>query len=110
MLSRKWLALAAWVSLPLAATAQHDPASSLPEHAKTHIGTLSYESVFDHYRALGEESETPDLAWRAANDDMASLGGHAGHMKNTPAPAVPSQRPAQDEGMDHGAHGHGESP
>ena len=113
MLSRKWLALAAWASLPIAAVAQQDSAASRPDHAKTHAGAIAYESVFEHYRAMGEESETPDAAWRAANDEMARLGGHAGHMKDNPdQPATEStardETPAQG-GTDHGAHGHGRS-
>lgn len=108
MLSRKWLALAAWASLPLAAIAQQDAAASPSDEAKTHVGALAYESVFDHYRVFGEESETPDLAWRAANDNMARLGGHAGHMKDKPA--AHEQIPTQDEAVDHRAHQHGETP
>lgn len=115
MLSRKWLALAAWAFVPLAATAQQDTAASRPGDARRHAGTLAYESAFDHYRVFGEESEAPDLAWRAANDDMARLGGHAGHMKDKPAqptaaPAAHEQMPAQDEVMEHRAHRHGETP
>jgi hypothetical protein len=113
MLSRKWLALAAWASLPIAAAAQQDPAASRPDHAKTHAGAIAYQSAFEHYRAIGDESETPDAAWRAANDEMAKLGGHAGHMKNNPdrpeaTPTARDKTPAQGS-KDHRAHGHGRS-
>lgn len=80
-----------------------------------HANTLAYESVFEHYRPFGEESETPDLAWRAANESMARLGGHAGHMKDNPeqpaaAPAAREQTTGQDEATARGTHEHGARP
>jgi len=42
------------------------------------------------YRPILEDDETPKNVWRAANDEMAGLGGHAGHLKSAPGAASPS--------------------
>jgi len=116
MSSRKWLALAAWALLPLAATAQEKHSSSTtPGTAAVSGSTLEYRSVFADYRAFHEEKATPDKLWRSANEEMGILGGHAGHMKDAvgATPTVSKQEPAaaaQSGAMNHGKHHGGAHP
>lgn len=109
MSSKKWLALAAWAILPLAAAAQEKHSSASQGSAAISGGSMGYQSAFADYRPFNEEAAMPDKLWRAANDEMGSLGGHAGHIKDVPAatPSVSRQEPAavrQSSGMDHHKH------
>jgi hypothetical protein len=49
----------------------------------------AYVSTFAEYRAWREPQLAP---WKRANDEVASLGGHAGHLRGSGAtpPAPPS--------------------
>lgn len=51
-----------------------DPAAVVPAPV--------YISAFNDYQLAPEPKETPDQVWRAANDEMARLGGHAGQIKD----------------------------
>ncbi|MES2535577.1 MAG: hypothetical protein V4632_06855 [Pseudomonadota bacterium] len=77
----KWLAMAALASLPFAAAAQAQKQAPDPTDANVTIHAAAYDSAFRKYQPAGEQNETPDKVWRAANDEMQRLGGHAGHMK-----------------------------
>lgn len=101
-----WLAVAALASMPLAAIGQqyqqkHHPAN--PIDANASVPASSYESVFKNYKAAADEQESPDKAWRAANDEMAKLRGHAGHIKGDPT-ASSAPTPLQEKPADHGKH------
>jgi predicted small lipoprotein YifL len=84
MSSKKWLAVAAWVFVSLAAAQQKQP-NYTPADATSPVSAISYESAFKSYRTSTDESPSPDKVWRSANDDMGRLGGHAGHMKASEA-------------------------
>ena len=62
-----------------------DPRLSVPAPAT--------ESAYAGYRSFREE---PLADWRAVNDDMRALGGHAGHIRG-PAPAANREAPPADE-------------
>lgn len=101
-----WLTVAALASLPLAAMGQQhqqNHRSANPVDANAGIPASSYESVFKNYQAAADEQESPDKTWRAANEEVAKLGGHAGHIKSgsttSSAPAPLQVKPA-----DHGKH------
>lgn len=66
--------------LPLAAIAQQHAAYS-PDDPSAPTGNLRYESAFTNYRAESDVPSSPDKGWRAANDAMGKLGGHAGHVR-----------------------------
>ena len=116
MSSRKWLALAAWALLPLAATAQEKHSPIAPRTAASLGGSVEYQSAFADYRAFTEEGATPDKQWRSANQEMGKLGGHAGHIKDAPAvtPIASSEEPPaaakQSRGMNHDHHHGGGHP
>jgi hypothetical protein len=88
MSSMKWLALAAWAMLPLAATAQQEHSSHTVSQPAASGGPVQYQSAFEDYRPFQEEGPTPDKVWRQFNEEMEMLGGHAGHMKDPP-PVLP---------------------
>ena len=115
MSSKQWLALAAWVLMPFAATAQQKQAQHHPTDTNAHVSTIGYASAFKAYRASHDQSETPDTRWRAANAEMGRLGGHAGHMKEsaeqegasaglTQVPKVSNAMPNQGGAADHSKH------
>ena len=64
---------------------------------------------------VDDDTASPEKKWRAANDEMATLGGHAGHMKDEAAvlppsgeagssPAKNAPAPSQKAPMDHSKH------
>jgi len=92
---------AAATSSPSATTPQSKPASpAMPvsaAHAARHMGKPGdpanpaevvpapvYQSAFSDYLAAHEmvDGEPSEKVWRAANDEMARLGGHAGHTRD----------------------------
>ena len=57
-------------------------------------GSSRYRSAFDDYRPFKDQ---PPASWRAVNDEVARVGGHAGALKASGGslPARPGeQRPA----------------
>lgn len=66
--------------------------------------TPSYRSAFATYQGFHEDEETPDVKWRGVNEEMARLGGHAGHLKGGGA-GLPgtSEQPAPDAKPDSAA-------
>ena len=72
-----WLTVAVLASLPLAVMAQQPPAD--PADANASVPASAYESAFKHYQTTADDQASPDKAWRGANEEMQSLGGHAGH-------------------------------
>lgn len=95
------LAIGVLASLPFAAIAQPAPQKADPLSATATAPESAYVSAFKDYRAATDEQATPDKAWRAANDEVARLGGHAGHVRSD-APATSS--PAQSSPANHGKH------
>lgn len=88
-----------------------------PSDASVSEADFRYESVFAGYLPAVESSDMPSNAWRAANEEMAKLGGHAGHIKNSAnsgagsASTAGSTRPATmlhdsaPKAVEHGGHG-----
>ncbi len=94
-----WLAAAALIgAFPLAATAQQAQQPLNPVDADAPVSSASYVSAFKNYRASSEDEATPDKVWRRANDEMQSLGGHAGHMKEAGAVAATETSTANAKG------------
>lgn len=79
MQMKYWLTSLAW--LPLAAGAQQAIQAADPADARATVPPLRYESAFNDYRGVPDEEKTPDHHWRAVNDAVRNLGGHAGHLK-----------------------------
>lgn len=67
--------------LPLAAIAQQPPQKPDPMAKTAAAPALTYVSAFRNDRDATDEELTPDKAWRAANDEVARLGGHGGHIQ-----------------------------
>jgi len=87
--------------LPLLAMAQAHPPRPAPTEPAAPIANQPYESVFRHYQPIGEPEQAPAAQWRAANDEMARLRGHAGHLKE----AVSSTSDASQPTGSHPGHG-----
>ncbi|RJG05057.1 hypothetical protein D3870_02610 [Noviherbaspirillum cavernae] len=90
--------MALLASLPFSAAAQQKQHQSDPADADASVPATAYESAFKNYQTASEEQESPDKAWRAANNEMEKLRGHAGHV-NGGAPAPTREMPAH-----HGGH------
>lgn len=74
------LAAFAAAMVSLAAAAQPKSAPPDPADPAAPVPLVSYQSAFRNTQPSSEHGDTPDKTWRAANDEMARLGGHAGHM------------------------------
>jgi hypothetical protein len=88
-----WLTVAAFASLPYAAVAQQNNHQPDPTDANTPVPAAPYESAFKNYQTAADEQESPDKTWRAANEEMAKLGGHSGHIKGEASSASTEAAP-----------------
>lgn len=86
----RWTAIAMLVVAPVAVAAQENTRPMDPSNPAVESASFAYESALSGYRSMPEDGEAPKSVWRAANDEMASLGGHAGHLKGAPGDASPS--------------------
>jgi len=101
MTLKQWLTMAVVTSLSFAAHAQQVHQQPDPLDANAAVSATTYVSAFKDYCPLSDQQASPDKVWRATNDEMARLGGHAGHSKlDVPA----SQAPVQSAPVDHGKH------
>ncbi|WP_151446632.1 hypothetical protein [Lacisediminimonas profundi] len=81
----------AWLSLclPLGASAQSGPPSRPPASIQARdpadpaspVPPLMHASVFGADSGGRPDETRPDRNWRAANDQVRQLSGHAGHIK-----------------------------
>jgi hypothetical protein len=108
MTLKQWLAVGVLASLPFAATAQQAPQQPNPLDANATVPASTYESAFKNYQTAADEQASPDKAWRFANDEMAKLRGHVGHMKDevpasstSPASSTPAQAAPMDQSKHH---------
>lgn len=54
------------------------PGGADPADPRARATDLKYDSVFTGFRAT---KELKPESWKRVNDDIESLGGHAGHLK-----------------------------
>jgi hypothetical protein len=85
-----WMAIATLVAAPAAVAAQENTRPMDPSNQDAKSTSFAYESVLSGYRSMPEEDNASDNVWRSANDEMAGLGGHAGHLKGASGAASPS--------------------
>ena len=98
-----WFAVATLAVAPLAAIAQQAQQQSNPADANAPVPASGYVSAFQDYRSALEEQASPDKTWRAANDEVGRLKGHAGHIRNDVAA---SSGPHKATSPHHGGHHH----
>lgn len=118
----RWIIIAALVAAPVAVASKEKSTPIDPADPAASSAQFQYESAFANYRQLPQEQEADGSVWRAANDEMAKLGGHGGHIKSSarspsvaedagPEPVKPDTQDApvspKAEGMPatHGQHG-----
>lgn len=103
---KQWLAIAGMGTLSIAAMAQEKQAQQDPSDANAPAAAIGYASAFEGYRSSADEADMPDKNWRALNDEVGRLGGHAGHMKDSRAqPDLPDdQDDTASSGTDHAKH------
>jgi hypothetical protein len=65
-------------ALPLAAVAQVPSSVADPNAA---VAPVEYASVFERYQPTAEAGDAPTSVWRAANEEVARIGGHAGYLR-----------------------------
>lgn len=105
------MALSLVAALPLVAAAQDKSQPADPANPAEAVSAPLYDSAFKTYQPLNESSESPAKTWRAANDEVARIGGHVGSIKEDAAAAessVPSKSPSdktpEAAPVGHGAH------
>jgi hypothetical protein len=71
-----------------------------PANSRAAVPARPYESAFKDYRPYAD----PEAArWRQSNEELGSLGGHAGHVRREAgATAKPAAKPSAPAG--HGGH------
>lgn len=113
-----WLALAAMAFAPVAASAEQahsqlaHPQPAHPQQPSREAAATGYQSAFADYKPFAEGEEAPETRWRAVNEAMGELGGHAAHMKGddsassaSPAQARPAAEPPKaDAPVDRSKH------
>lgn len=123
MLQLSWLALAAIALAPAAHAASGASPTTDPSQPSAPTTVFQYESVIKTYQTAPQDDATPGQTWRAANEEVGRIGGHAGYMKahdastyaghSTPAasqskatpPAQAAKPTASGNGKDGGHHG-----
>jgi hypothetical protein len=82
-------------ALLLGAPAALAQAATRPDPAdpRLTVPAPATESAYAGYRGFRDE---PPADWRAVNDEVRGLGGHAGHIRDGAAPADQSEPPAGD--------------
>lgn len=75
-------AVAVMAAIPLLAKAQ----AADPANPAAIVAAPLYDSAFTAYQPFTAASEAPEQGWRAANDQMSRLRGHAGHITEAGAP------------------------
>lgn len=66
---------------PLAVAAQSQSPADPAEGAAA-VMPHEYTSAFQDYRPMAESGDAPGTIWRAANDEVGRIGGHAGYMRS----------------------------
>ena len=94
MLFPRLLAFAALAIFPLTGFAAQNNEMLDASDAAAEVVVAPYESAFEGYRSWQDIKMSPVQGWRAANDEMARVGGHAGQIKDMPdeAPSA-TQKP-----------------
>ncbi|MBC7499261.1 MAG: copper-binding protein [Herminiimonas sp.] len=59
-----------------------------PTQTNTGVGAPPYQSPFSNYQMMQEIADAPGAVWRAANDEVARLGGHVGQLREKSASAL----------------------
>lgn len=95
------------VAMPLLAAAQGDTKRTDPLDASASAAAPGYRSAFADYRPFQEAGEAPDVIWRAANDEVARVGGHVGVLKeDAPQPGAAGKEDKAPSGMPPMQHKH----
>lgn len=86
-------------------------ASNIPASSTAPVPTVSYQSAFETYKPITNESKTPDKSWRAANDAVGAepmggmqMGGGAmtmpmGESKTMPMDMGNGEKMSDDKSM-----------
>ena len=88
MLFPRLLAIAALATFPLTGLAAQDNEMLDASNPSAEVVVAPYESAFEGYRSWQDIKLSPVQGWRAANDEMARVGGHAGQIKDVPDAAA----------------------
>ena len=99
MNSTRCLAAVGMTAFSLVAFAQQAP---LPAGTSASVAParLQYRSAFEGYRAYQEPTAR---SWREVNEEAASLGGHAGHLKPAGTSTAPQVAKPEATGATGGA-------
>lgn len=70
-----------FIAMPMTVAAQAHSAVG-PAEAAAAVMPYEYKSVFQDYRPMIDSGEAPETVWRAANEEVGRIGGHAGYMRS----------------------------
>ena len=87
------LAIAALATFPLTGVAAQNNEMLDASDSAAEVVVAPYESAFEGYRSWQDIKLSPVQGWRAANDEMARIGGHAGQIKDVSDAAPATQKP-----------------
>lgn len=101
-----WFAIAAFAAAPAALAGQEKRQQPDPADPAAEVASFTYRSAFSGYQPARDEQESPDKTWRAANEEIGRLGGHAEHIKGSAAvsPAPGSVRTVTSGSLGNGKH------
>ncbi len=91
-------------AVPLIASASSDLPRPTPLQSDAAVPATTYSSAFHAYQSISEPAQTPGKVWRAANETVGALKGHAGHMKTPASADGDSPAPVTPSGHQHGHH------
>lgn len=105
-----YLSVLAMAAMPAAAAAQAAPSANAAD-AGAVVAAHEYKSAFESYQSMADSDATPASAWRAANDEVGRIGGHAGSMRSAQESAARAKDSAAEWSpvaphTGHGGHHH----
>lgn len=115
MLHRFWLGFITIAATPFALAALEEVPEADPSSLTAPVPSFQYKSAIESYLPIVEDDVAPDKRWRAANEEVARIGGHAGYMKaegasshashqHAPPAAQPAATETSHESGHHGKH------
>lgn len=103
----RWLAMVAMASLPLAANAQQNQTNIQPADptaAQAQVPVVAYQSSFKDYKAIADDSMSPDAIWVKVNQEVAGQEGYATHAAHDIQPAASAPKQATPPADSHAGH------
>lgn len=76
-----YVSIFVFIAMPMTVAAQAH-SSVGPAEAAAAVLPYGYNSAFQDYRPMVDSGDAPETVWRAANEQVGRIGGHAGIMRS----------------------------